>query len=784
MINIEIDGKPVEAERGSTVMDAANSLGVYIPHFCYHKKLSIAANCRMCLVEIEKAPKPLPACATPVAEGMKVHTHSEMAVKAQKGVMEFLLINHPLDCPICDQGGECELQDLAVGYGGSASRYHEPKRSVMPKEIGELISTEEMNRCIQCTRCVRFGQEIAGIMELGMAFRGEHSEIMTFVNNSVDSELSGNMIDLCPVGALTSKPFRYTARSWELSRRKSVSPHDGLGSKLAVQVKDNRVMRVVPIENEEVNECWISDKDRFSYEGLNSPERLTTPMLKQDGKWIDVDWQVALEYVANGLRQIGSSAGADQIAALATPHSTLEELYLLQKLVRGLGSGNVDFRLRQSDFTSDSKLAGAPWLGMAVADINTRDRFLIVGSFLRKDHPLLASRVRQAVKQGAQANIVHASDDDLLMPVMNKSIVAPGELANSLAQILNALATEKSVTLPGEIRKVVAAVQPTAQARAIAQSLASGERAAVLLGNFAQQHPQAVQIAMLAEQIAAVCAAKFGYLGEAANSVGGFLAGALPSGGKGMNAAQMLASPRKAYLLLNAEVELDMHDPQQAISAMHAADMVVALSAYKHRAAEYADVMLPIAPFTETSGTFVSTEGRVQSFRGAVKPLGEARPAWKVLRVLGNLLQLPGFEQDTGEAVRDEILPEGEKGIAGKLNNHMEGVALQSIAGSGPGLQRVSDVPIYSADAVVRRAAALQRTRDAATPCVVMHSSELRRLGVQSGDTVRVKQGSASVHLVARADDGMPADTARVATGHPATAGLGAMFGAITVERA
>ena len=782
MINIEIDGKPVEAERGSTVMDAANSLGVYIPHFCYHKKLSIAANCRMCLVEIEKAPKPMPACATPVAEGMKVRTHSEMAVKAQKGVMEFLLINHPLDCPICDQGGECELQDLAVGYGGSASRYHEPKRSVMPKDIGELISTEEMNRCIQCTRCVRFGQEIAGMMELGMAFRGEHSEIMTFVNNSVDSELSGNMIDLCPVGALTSKPFRYTARSWELSRRKSVSPHDGLGSNLAVQVKDNRVMRVVPIENEAVNECWISDRDRFSYEGLNVPERLTRPMLKQDGKWIEVEWQVALEYVANGLRQIVSSAGADQIAALATPHSTLEELYLLQKLVRGLGSDNVDFRLRQSDFSADGKLAGAPWLGMPVADINTRDRFLIVGSFLRKDHPLLASRVRQAVKRGAQANIVHASDDDLLMPVKNKSIVAPDELASSLAQILNALATEKSVTLSGDIQKVVAAVQPTAQASAIAQSLASGERVAVLLGNFAQQHPQSAQIAMLAEQIAALCAATFGYLGEAANSVGGYLAGALPSGGKGMNAAQMLAAPRKAYLLLNAEVELDMHDPQQAIAAMHAADMVVALSAYKHRAAEYADVMLPIAPFTETSGTFVSTEGRVQSFRGAVKPLGEARPAWKVLRVLGNLLQLPGFDQDSSEAVREEILPEGEQGVAGKLNNHMEGVALKPIAGGSQGLQRVSDVPIYTADAVVRRAAALQLTSDAATPCVVMNSGELRRVGVQPGDTVRVKQGSASVHLEVRADDGMPAAAARVSAGHPATAGLGAMFGAITVE--
>jgi len=785
MINIEIDGKAVESERGSTVMDAANKLGIYIPHFCYHKKLTIAANCRMCLVEVEKAPKPLPACATPVAEGMKVHTHSKMAVKAQQGVMEFLLINHPLDCPICDQGGECQLQDLAVGYGGSASRYQEPKRSVMHKEIGELISTEEMNRCIQCTRCVRFGQEIAGVMELGMAFRGEHSEIMTFVNSSVDSELSGNMIDLCPVGALTSKPFRYTARNWELSRRKSVSPHDGLGSNLAVQVMNNRVMRVLPVENEAINECWLSDKDRFSYEGLNSPERLTKPMLKQDGKWIEVEWPVALEYVANGLRQIGSTAGADQIAALATPHSTLEELYLLQKLMRGLGSGNVDFRLRHSDFTADNYRSGVPWLGMPVADINTSDRFLIVGSFLRKDHPLLASRVRQAVKQGAQANIVHASDDDLLMPVINKSIVAPDELANSLAQILKALAAEKSATLSGEMQKAVGTVQPAAQAIAIAKSLASGERAAVLLGNFAQQHPQAAQIAVLAGQIAALCGAKFGYLGEAANSVGGYLAGAVPSGAQGMNAAQMLAAPRKAYLLLNVEAELDMYDPQQAMAAMHAADMVVALSAYKHRAAEYADVMLPIAPFTETSGTFISTEGRVQSFRGAVKPLGEARPAWKVLRVLGNLLELPGFDQDTGEAVLDEILPRKERAnsIAGKLNNHIAGIAVQTLAGSNiRGLQRISDVPIYTTDAVVRRATALQLTSDAATPCVQMHSSELRRLGVQSGDTVKVSQGNASAHLVARADDGVPAAAARVAAGHPVTAELGAMFGMITVE--
>ena len=825
MINIEIDGKLVETERGSTVMDAARKAGIHIPHFCYHKKLSIAANCRMCLVEVEKAPKPLPACATPATDGMKVKTHSELAVKAQKGVMEFLLINHPLDCPICDQGGECRLQDVAMGYGATASRYTEEKRIVMHKDIGALISTREMSRCIHCTRCVRFGQEIAGMMEMGMAFRGEHAQIMSFVNSSVDSELSGNMIDLCPVGALTSKPFRYTARSWELSRRKSVSPHDGLGSNLAVQVKNGKVMRVTPIENEAVNECWISDKDRFSYEGLNSPERLTKPMLKQDGKWQEVEWPVALEYVAGGLRHVIGSDGIDQIAALATPHSTLEELYLLQKLMRGLGSGNVDFRLRQSDFSTDNPPQsplirgeadappltrggregfGVPWLGMPVADINTRDRLLIVGSFLRKDHPLLAQRVRQAVKKGAQANIVHSSDDDLLMPVANKAIVAPGDLLNQLAQILKALAAEKQAAPDASVQGVEAG----STAAAIASSLASGERVAVLLGNFAQQHPQAAQLAALAEKIAALCGASFGFLGEAANSVGGHLAGAVP-GAQGMNAAQMVASPRKAYILLNAEPELDMHDPQQAMAAMYAADMVVALSPWKHHAADYADVLLPIAPFTETSGTFVNTEGRVQSFKGTAKPLGEARPAWKVLRVLGNLLEVQGFDYDTSEAVRDEAL--SGQNVADKLNNHIEGVALQSppapllpaegsLRSSGAptgvppagergeakpgGFQRVADVPIYSTDALVRRAASLQKTRDAATPCVTIRGGELLKLGVKPGDTVRVSQGSATIRLAVQADDTLPAGVARVAAGHPATAELGAMFGTITVERA
>ncbi|MGO8754922.1 MAG: NADH-quinone oxidoreductase subunit NuoG [Gallionellaceae bacterium] len=800
MVNIEIDGKKVEAESGSMVIAAAHSAGIYIPHFCYHKKLSIAANCRMCLVQIEKAPKPMPACATPVTEGMKVYTASEMAVKAQKGVMEFLLINHPLDCPICDQGGECELQDQAVGYGGSASRFHEEKRIVLHKDIGPLVCAEEMSRCINCTRCVRFGQEIAGVMELGQAFRGENAEIMTFVNGTVDSELSGNMIDLCPVGALTSKPFRYTARSWELSRRRSVSPHDSLGSNLAVQVMNNSVKRVLPIENEDINECWLSDKDRFSYEGLNSAERLTRPMLKQNGTWREVEWQIALEYVANGLRQIANGAGAQQIGALATPHSTLEEMYLLQKLLRGVGCDNVDFRLRQSDFSTDGKLAGnsphpnrspegegandssgggkprqfLPWLGMSIADINRTDRFLVVGSFLRKDHPLLAQRIRQAVKKGAQANIVHAADDDLLMKVANKAIVAPDAMVGALAQILKALAQETQTAADADMQNV----EVGANAAAIAKNLAAGKNAAVLLGNFAQQHPQAADLHLLAQRIAALCGAKFGFLGEAANSVGGHLAHALP-GANGMNVAAMLAAPRKAYLLLNVEAELDCANPQQALAAMRAADLVVALSAYKHHALDYADVLLPIAPFTETSGTFVSTEGRVQSFRGAVKPLGEARPAWKVLRVLGNLLNVSGFAYDSSEAVRDEVLVDTD--IAARLNNTLQGMNVQTTAVSAGGLQRVADVPIYFADAVVRRAAALQNTRDAAKPLVSMHSAELGRLGVQPGDEVKVSQGQGSVRLAVASDDRLPMGVVRVAAGHAATAGLGAMFGTIDV---
>ena len=775
MVNIEIDGKQIATENGNTVIEAAHQAGITIPHFCYHKKLSIAANCRMCLVQVEKAPKPLPACATPVTEGMKVYTNSAQAVKAQKGVMEFLLINHPLDCPICDQGGECELQDLAVGYGGSASRYHEEKRVVLSKDLGPLVGAEEMSRCINCTRCVRFGQEIAGQMELGQAFRGEHAEIMSFLGEHVDSELSGNMIDLCPVGALTSKPFRYTARSWELSRRKSISPHDSLGSNLALQVKDNRVMRVLPVENEEVNECWLSDKDRFSYEGLYAPERLTQPMVRMEGKWHIVTWQTALEHVANALRQIVNGAGAEHIGALATPHSTLEELYLLQKLMRGLGSHNIDFRLRQSDFSADSKQAGVPWLGMPVTELDNADRFLVVGSFLRKDHPLLAARIRQAVRHGAQVNVIHSADDSLRMKVANRAIIAPDAMVDMMAQVLKALAQEKKTSVDAAVQSITIG----AEAAAIARSLAGGKRVAVLLGNFAQQHPQAAQLQMLAQQIADQCGGKFGFLGEAANSVGGYFANAVP-GAQGLNAAAMLAESRKAYVLLNTEPELDCANSFQAMNAMFAADLVIAFTAYKHQARDYADVMLPIAPYAETSGTYINTEGRVQSFRGAVKPQGEARPAWKVLRVLGNLLDVDGFDYDDSESVRDEALNAAD--IPSQLGNGVSGIDIQLMPAAASGLQRVADVPIYSADAVVRRAGSLQATHDAAIPCASMHGEELQKLGLKSGDSARLVQGQGSVQLTVLADDGLPRGVVRVATGHAATAHLGAMFGTLAVE--
>lgn len=775
MVELTVDGNKVEVPEGSMVMHAAQKIGLYVPHFCYHKKLSIAANCRMCLVEVEKAPKALPACATPVTNGMVVHTCSEKAKAAQKSVMEFLLINHPLDCPICDQGGECQLQDLAVGYGGSSSRYHEEKRVVFHKDLGPLVSAEEMSRCIHCTRCVRFGQEIGGMMELGMLNRGEHSEITSFVGRSIESELSGNMIDICPVGALTSKPFRYSARTWELARRRSVSPHDSVGANLVVQVKGDRVLRVVPFENEDVNECWISDRDRFSYEGLNSDDRLAAPMIKgTDGKWQEASWADALQAVAQGLSRVRESFGAGQIGALATEYATTEEFSLLARLTRALGSENIDFRLRQTDAGFDAALSGAPWLGMPLAELDNLDRVLVVGSFLRKDHPLMAQRLRQAVKRGTQVLLLDSAADDPLLPVTARLTLAPSELARGLAEVAVALAQIKQAAVPAEF----ASVTPGEDAQRIAASLASGSNAAVLMGNLAVSAPNASTLAANGRAIAGLSGAKFGFLTAGGNTVGGYLAGAVPGRG-GKTAAQMLAEPLKAYVVLHAEPALDADNGPQALAALRGAQFAVALTAYRSSAEEWADVMLPVAPFTETSGTFVNAAGVAQSFKGTVAPYGQTRPAWKVLRVLGNVLHLAGFEDEASEAVRDAALAGG---VEGRLSNDIKAaIGLGQPAGA---LERLADVPIYRSDAIVRRSEPLQAHVASRAPKARMNGRTLAALGLEAGAKVRVSSAQGSVELEAALDEAVADNAVRVAAAFAQTAALGGAFGQISVERA
>jgi NADH-quinone oxidoreductase subunit G len=767
-VNLEIDGQAVTVDTGATVMDAATKLGIFVPHFCYHKKLSIAANCRMCLVQVEKAPKPLPACATPATEGMKVQTHSQQAVDAQKGVMEFLLINHPLDCPICDQGGECQLQDLAVGYGGSNSRYGEAKRVVVNKNLGPLIATD-MTRCIHCTRCVRFGQEVAGVMELGMAGRGEHSEILSFVGRTVDSEVSGNMIDLCPVGALTSKPFRYRARNWELSKRKSVSPHDSLGSTLQVHVKQDRVMRVLPIESDGVNECWISDRDRFAYEGLNSEERLLRPLVKRAGVWHEVDWPEALEAAAQGLKDVVARNGADALGVLLAPHLSVEEYHLAAKLGRGLGTDNIDHRTWQSDFRVATP--GAPWLGMPIADLNFLQSIVLVGSTLRREQPLLATRIRQAAKKGTLVSTVHAAADELLMPTAQRLVAKPGELAAAWAAVAVAVAEGAGRKLKGDLKRAVGDTE-----RAIAATL-KDRKSAILIGHYAQQHPDFSVILAIAQEIGRITGATVGVLPAGANSVGAHLAGAVPHG-KGLDALAMAAQPRKGYLLAGIEAELDMGPA--ALAALEGADFTVALSAYRNATTERAHVMLPIAPFTESAGTFVNMEGRVQSFSGVVKGQGDSRPGWKVLRMLGSLLELPGFHQESIEDVRREIAPDlqawATKGLA--LPQEPSDWTLRA---ESQGLERLAEFGLYATDPIVRRSQPLQRTAiGKAQRAVALNPRTAEAMKLPAGQRVRVRAGAGEAMLSVALDAALPEGVARIARGVPETVALGE--GALTLE--
>ncbi len=776
MVSIEIDGKQIEAQDGAMIIEAADEAGIPIPRFCYHKKLSVAANCRMCLVEVEKAAKPLPACATPITDGMVVFTKSTKAIDAQKSVMEFLLINHPLDCPICDQGGECDLQDLAMGFGSGQSQYGEQKRVVFDKNLGPLVSTD-MTRCIHCTRCVRFGQEVAGIRELGATGRGEFMQIGTYVEKAVTSELSGNVIDLCPVGALTSKPFRFNARNWEMTARDSVAAHDCVGSNIKVESLRKEVRRVTPKENEAINETWISDRDRFSYEGVNSEDRLKYPMIKQDGEWQQVDWQTALDTTVTGLKKVLEKHGAGHLGALTSASATIEEMYLLQKLVRGLGGSNIDHRINQLDFSDQESMPLYPSLGQSIESLENVGAALLVGSNIRMDQPILGHRIRKAALKGGKIMCVNPADYEFMFPVSDKIIAAPAAMEQALAGVAKAL-VDSGASAPQGLADLLGGVDVSDSHRNMADTLKSAANACVLIGSYAMATQASANLRALGLAIAEMSGATIGYLTSGANSAGAFLAGALPHravAGKGatfgLNTHAMLAGELSGYVLLGVEPEFDFANPAEAVARLKSADFVVAMTPFKSDAMlDYASVLLPVAPFTETSGTFVNVEGDWQSFAGSVTPLGETRPAWKVMRVLGNLFSLDGFEYVTSEEVRDELHSQ----VNGAQNNKPEWRCPEALNAPSDKLVRVADIPIYAVDGVVRRAESLQKTVQAKSASVArINSSVASALGLSDAVKVEASQGESGCVMALEIDDRAADGTVWLSAGLDATAGFG-----------
>ncbi len=765
MANIEIDGVKIKAREGAMVIEAADDAGIYIPRFCYHKKLSIAANCRMCLVEVEKAGKPVPACATPVTDGMRVFTRSGRARAAQKSVMEFLLINHPLDCPICDQGGECELQDIAVGYGQDVSKYAEQKRVVPNKDFGPLIAGD-MTRCIHCTRCVRFGDEIAGIRELGATGRGEHMEIGTYVQSSISSELSGNVIDLCPVGALTSKPYRFSARAWELTQRESIAPHDGVGSNIYVHLRKDRVMRVVPRENNSLNETWISDRDRFSYEGLNAADRITEPMVKLNGEWQSTDWDTALRHCVIAIQKNLEQYGIKEVGAIASPISTVEELYLLQKLMRTLGVNNIDHRLRQTDFANQNEMPFYPTLGQSLDELEHNDSILLVGSNIRCEQPIVTHRLRKAAMGGAKLAVVNSVDYEFYLPITHKLIVNPTKIVHALAGIVKALLAKDIKSTNSKLDALLEDVSLTDEHMAIANDLmAEGKSTSVIIGAQGINHPKFSVINALAASIAQMTGSRFGYLAEAGNSIGAWIAGAVPHRSlagdvvneSGKNAAQMLRQGIKSYILLNTEPELDSAFPATALQSLQAADSVIAMSAFASESLKsYASVILPIAPFTETSGTFVNITGDWQSFSAVVPARSDSKPAWKVLRVLGNLLEVNGFDYTSSEEIRQEIEAK-TKAIRAENATKQSSVQWSLPANLEPSAQksivRVTEVQMYSGDAIQRRAHSLQKTPDAGKVSIRINKTLADKLGLKQSDQAVVSVNENETILSVDLDD-------------------------------
>ena len=785
-VSLTIDGRSIEATKGASLISVADEHGIDIPRFCYHSKLSAPANCRMCLVDIEMngrpAPKPLPACITTVADGMVVQTTSERALKAQHGVMEFLLINHPLDCPICDQGGECELQDLALGYGRSVSRFSEGKRVVEDEDLGPLIATE-MTRCIHCTRCVRFLDEIAGTSELGAMYRGEHTEIGTLVGTGVHSELSGNIIDLCPVGALTSRPYRYTARAWEMLSHDSVAPHDCLGSNIDLHQMRGTVKRVVPRDNESVNECWISDRDRFSYEGIYSDQRLTTPQVRENGEWQSVDWQTAIEAAATELRDVVERHGGDALGSLVSPSSTLEEMYLLARITRALGSDNIDTRLRRGDFRDGVESGGFAGLETPIADLEALDSVFIIGGYPRHEQPLINHRLRKAARAGGDVMALNPRAFDWNIPLGVEQVVSAAEMPIALAAIARAVARQGQVDEPADLSQWLGEVAPDEQAERIASGLTGDGRRAVLLGGLADSHPAGAELRYLAGVIARLTGADYGELTPGANTAGGWLAGAVPGrradgeASDGRDAAGMLATPRSGYILLNVEPEHDFFDGAEAIRALAASEKVVAMCAYDSPVLRaHADVMLPVATLGETAGTFVNAEGRWQTFAGAGYPQGDARPAWRLLRVLANVLDLDGFDYQAPDEIHHEVRAMASgSGVARPLS----GVPVADRPARG--LTRIGYPGMFGVDPLTRHAHSLQQTDHAAAAAAVLNPADAERLGVDSAQAVNVQQGGERRTLPVAVSDDIPVGSVWIPAGVAGSEGLGALMGPVDV---
>ena len=781
MVNIEINGVAMKAAPGSMIIHAADDANIYIPRFCYHKKLPIAANCRMCLIEVEGVPKPLPACATPVSEGMKVLTSSEFAKQAQKGVMEFLLINHPLDCPICDQGGECELQDIAMGYGRSVSRFAEKKRIVKDKNIGPLIATE-MTRCIHCTRCIRTIEEVGGDKELGGMGRGTRTLIGTYIERSVNSEMSGNVIDVCPVGALTAKPSRFSARAWEMRSTAGIAGHDCIGSNINTHISDKKIVRVVPAENEKINEVWISDRDRYAYEGLNSDSRLSAPMIKVNGEWQETDWNTALEEVVEGLR-----ANKANIAGLMSPNVTTEEAFLMQKLLRDMGATSIDHRIGQQDFSADGVAPLAPSLGSSIEALESVDAALLIGSNIRHDQPIASHRLRKAAANGANVMLLNSIDFDINFPIAKTIIAHSSAIATELAAIIKAAIDLTQASAPEGLASLIASVNVTESHKAIANNLNEAGSSSILVGTQAMALADFSVVSALAAALAEMTGATLGYLPRGANSVGASLAGALPyagMGGKevsaGNNASSMFDTAASAYMLMNVEPELDCINPAQATRALNAADFVVSLTPFVSDAMrDYADVLLPTAPYSETSGTFVNAAGTWQRFSANCAPLGETRPGWKVLRVLGNLLDLNGYEYLSSEEVRAEV--ERDAGQI-KLDNKQAWQCPSSL-GTANAVVRIADLPIYGVDNVVRRAEALQQTVHAASESIAMSQATADKLSIAGASQVVVAQGGDEVSGELVIDARVADDCVLISSSTVLSSGLGLPDQTITVTK-